>query len=149
MVIHWFIVFRDAAIVVTLSAVLAVVVNSFRSKGAIELIAKKNYEIIVPCPEFLGRPAQPIDPIKVKIGKKGLLLVDAREKEAFQKWTISSCIKNAIYARASAIRTGPTFQAGMFRDSAARPTGSGLPIFVLITVKNLPLPEKMDQGPCF
>jgi rhodanese-related sulfurtransferase len=82
---RWPVVLRDAAIVVVLSAVVALGANSLRSSGGIPLVAERPYEILVPCPEVKGK-AEAVAPADLRPGEKGLLLVDARESEAFAKW---------------------------------------------------------------
>lgn len=82
---HWTTVFRDAAIVVALSAAVAVTTNKLRSSG-IPLVATQEYEVLVPCPEHEGKPARPLAPADVRPGEKGLLLVDARDAEAYRAW---------------------------------------------------------------
>ena len=78
-------VVRDAAIVVVLSAVIAVSVNAARATGAIPLVAEREYQVLVPCPEHEGE-AEAVAPSAVKPGERGMLLVDAREAEAFTAW---------------------------------------------------------------
>jgi len=76
---------RDAAIVVVLSAVLAISVNAARATGAIPLVAEREYQVLVPCPEHEGE-AEAVDAMAVRLGEKGMLLVDAREAEDFAAW---------------------------------------------------------------
>jgi len=82
---RWTTVFRDAAIVVALSAAVALTTNKLRSSG-IPLVAAQEYEVLVPCPEHEGKPAKPLTPGDVNPKEKGLLLVDAREAETYRAW---------------------------------------------------------------
>ena len=88
----WPTVLRDASIVVVLSACLALSANRLRSSGRIPLVAQQEYEVLVPCPEFEGRPATLLIPDRLPIGEKGVLLVDAREKSAFDTWHLPGAI---------------------------------------------------------
>jgi rhodanese-related sulfurtransferase len=88
----WPSVLRDAAIVVVASSALALAANALRSERKIPLIAEKEYEILVPCPEFVGKPAVVIPPEQVNANEPGLLLVDAREQEAYARWHLPGAI---------------------------------------------------------
>ena len=78
-------ILRDAAIVVALSLVLALSLNAARATGSIPLVAEREYQVLVPCPEHEGE-AEGVDAATVTPGERGLLLVDAREAEAFSSW---------------------------------------------------------------
>ena len=74
---------RDAALVVIASTVLALVVNEVRSEGGVPLVAQREYEILVPCPDTVGE----VDTIAVaQAGLPGDLFVDARPKAEFSAW---------------------------------------------------------------
>jgi len=88
----WPAVLRDAAIVVVAASALALASNALRSERKIPLVAEKEYEILVPCPEFAGKPAQVILPEQVDPGERGVLLVDAREREAHARWHLPGAI---------------------------------------------------------
>ena len=81
----WFTVFRDAAVVVALSTVLALVSNWLHPTTRIPLVAEREYQVLVPCPEFEGKAATAISPADLRSGE-GTMLVDAREEEAFKAW---------------------------------------------------------------
>lgn len=82
----WRRIVLDAALVVVVSTVVALTVNAARRSGAIPLVADKEYEILVPCPEHLGQPAAAIAPEAVQPEEKGLLVVDARDAEEHRSW---------------------------------------------------------------
>lgn len=88
----WPAVLRDAAIVVVAASALALASNALRSERKIPLVAEKEYEILVPCPEFAGKPARVILPGQVDPGERGVLLVDAREREAHARWHLPGAI---------------------------------------------------------
>ena len=79
------VIVRDAAIVVALSILLALSVNAARATGAIPLVAEREYQVLVPCPEHVGE-AEAMAPAAVKPGERGVLLVDAREAEVYSAW---------------------------------------------------------------
>jgi hypothetical protein len=84
-------VVRDAALLVLLGAALALGFNRLRPTGALALVAEKPYEILVPCPEKLGRAAA-IRPEDVRPREEGVLLVDAREAEEFARWHLGGAL---------------------------------------------------------
>jgi rhodanese-related sulfurtransferase len=88
----WFSVLRDATIVMVLSAGVALSANALRSSRSISLVAEQEYEILVPCPEFEGKPAAALAPEKVKRGEEGTLFVDAREREDYDGWHLPGAI---------------------------------------------------------
>ncbi len=88
----WLVVIRDAILVALLSAVLALLFNTARPSGGIELVAKEEYEVLVPCPEHQGRASTALEPAQVDHQEKGLLLVDAREREDFARWHLPGAI---------------------------------------------------------
>ena len=88
----WRSALRDAVVVVLLGAGLALLTNTLRTSRAIPLVAHKDYEILVPCPEHVGRPAGALTVDQIPRGAKGVLLVDAREREAYQAWHLPGAI---------------------------------------------------------
>jgi rhodanese-related sulfurtransferase len=78
----WLSVMTTAAVVGLLFSGLGLAVNALRADG-IELVAKRDYEILVPCPEPLGE-VFPMEP--QQIGQEGALVIDAREPEEFSIW---------------------------------------------------------------
>lgn len=83
---------RDAVIVVLLSAALALLANILRPSDSIALVAREAYEILVPCPEFRGLPAKPLEPGQVVLEEHGMALVDARDTEAYTAWHLPGAI---------------------------------------------------------
>ncbi len=77
-------VIRDAALIGAGFALLGLGVNLIRS-DAIPLVAQKEYEILVPCPEPLGE-VFPVEPDQ--LGEEGTLVVDARYPEEFAQWHV-------------------------------------------------------------
>jgi len=83
-------VLRDAAIIVVVGAVLGLVTNQFRT-GRLPLVAQKDFEILVPCPEPLGtaRAVLPSDPL---ISDPDTLIIDARSEEEYRDWHLPSAL---------------------------------------------------------
>jgi len=73
---------RDAAVAGLLLSGLGLLVNVLRADG-IPLVAQKEYEILVPCPEPLGE-VFPLAPDG--LSAEGVLVVDARAPEEFAAW---------------------------------------------------------------
>ncbi len=68
--------------------------NLLRSEG-IPLVAEKEYEILVPCPEPIGH----VDPVGIEDAlqpAKGTLVLDARFAEDFQDWHVDGAIHLAF-----------------------------------------------------
>lgn len=78
------VVFRDALLVVVVSAALALGVNGLREDG-IDLVASQAYEVYVPCPEPLGEVTS-LSPTDPRIGAARTVLVDARGEEEYRQW---------------------------------------------------------------
>jgi len=78
-------IFRDAALVVALSAVLALAVNAGRDNG-LPLVAKQDYQILVPCPET-GADVEGAAADDLRLADAHSLLVDAREASDRQTWS--------------------------------------------------------------
>ena len=83
-------VLRDAAIVVLVAACCALGTNAARSDG-ITLLARTEYEILVPCPEPEGT-AEGIPPTDERIASNKSLLIDAREPTDFEAWHLPNAI---------------------------------------------------------
>jgi len=77
-------IIRDALILLLLAAILALGINAVRTDG-ISLVAEKDFEILVPCPDPTGE-ATAIDPNDPMIGDRTTLLIDARLHEAHEAW---------------------------------------------------------------
>lgn len=82
---------RDAAIIVVISLILSVSVNAIRSTGAIALVAEEEYQVLVPCPEHEGKPAEAAAAATVKLGEEGVLMVDARDVAKGQ-WSVAGAV---------------------------------------------------------
>lgn len=85
-------VIRDAALATILAAGIALGYNAVRAEGSIVLVADKPYQILVPCPEHRGKPAKPLAPGQVRPGEAGTALIDAREREAYDRWHAAGAI---------------------------------------------------------
>lgn len=83
--------FRDAALVVVLSTALALVSNWLHPTSRIPLVAEREYQVLVPCPEHEGKEAAAVAPVQARAGE-GTMLVDAREKEEFHKWHLPGAV---------------------------------------------------------
>jgi hypothetical protein len=81
----WAATLRDAALVVTLSAALALAANILRRDRHLPLVATRPYDILVPCPEHKGS-ASPLTAAQLIVGERGQLLLDARDRESFAAW---------------------------------------------------------------
>lgn len=87
--------FRDAVILSIISAVVAIVINSFFYSEGIPFIAKNAYEILVPCPVSGGKviPIAADDP---KLKAKETYIVDARTEDIYKKWHLHRAL-NVTY----------------------------------------------------
>lgn len=88
----WLSVIRDALLVTALSAGLALAYNGLRSSNKIPLVADKPYEILVPCPEHVGKPARALKPQEVRDAGENLALIDARERESYDEWHLPGAL---------------------------------------------------------
>ncbi len=78
---------RDAAIVILVSTVVALLVNVVRSEG-IPLVQKEAYDILVPCPEPVGDPEQlEVGDPRIKDDKS--LVLDVRLRDEFEQWHLN------------------------------------------------------------
>jgi rhodanese-related sulfurtransferase len=75
---------RDAVVVAAGCAVVAVVVNAARP-GGIPLVARAEYQILVPCPETTGHVEPVAAAVALAAGPRALR-IDARTREAFDRW---------------------------------------------------------------
>lgn len=75
---------HDSLMVVVLATTLALVANSTRVDG-IPLVAKKDFEIFVPCPEPIGE-ATAINADAPLVRDPASLLIDARSREEHEEW---------------------------------------------------------------
>jgi rhodanese-related sulfurtransferase len=81
---------RDALVVVTVACVLALIVNQVRSDG-IPLIAKSEFEILVPCPEPMGE-AIPIAADAEMIHDPNSLLIDVQSQGGHDAWHLPNAL---------------------------------------------------------
>ncbi len=79
---------RDAAIAVVVSTGLALAVNAVRSDG-LPLVASKQFDILVPCPEPVGDPRelQAGDPL---VRDPRSLVLDVRSHDEFGAWHLNA-----------------------------------------------------------
>jgi len=70
--------------IVLLATALALVVNSTRTDG-IPLVAREDFEILVPCPEPMGE-ATAINADAPIVSDPASLLIDARSREEHEEW---------------------------------------------------------------
>ncbi len=75
---------RDAALVVVISAVLALGVNAVRKDG-IPLVASEPYAIFVPCPEPSGE-VFPLTAGQIDWADGRELVIDARSAAEYEQW---------------------------------------------------------------
>jgi len=81
----WPVVLRDALLVILVAAAAALGSNRLRSRGRLPLVATSEYEVVVPCPESKGS-AEPVEASALSAGAPGLVLIDARDAQAFARW---------------------------------------------------------------
>jgi hypothetical protein len=77
-------ILRDGALIALLSAGLALGVNALRPAG-LPLVADKEYQVLVPCPEVMGEAAA-LEPTDALLHDPRTLLLDARDAAAFALW---------------------------------------------------------------
>jgi rhodanese-related sulfurtransferase len=81
---------RDALLVLIMATTLALVSNAFREDG-IPLIAKEEYNILVPCPESMGE-AIAINPNDPLIRDPTSFLIDVRSRKEFDEWHLPQAL---------------------------------------------------------
>jgi len=86
----WRRIIWDALIVALVFSVLALLVNALRGDG-IPLVADKEYQILVPCPEPLGE-VEPMSPDAPEITDKGSIVVDARYEDEYEEWHLPGAV---------------------------------------------------------
>lgn len=83
---------RDAALVVALGLVLGLGSNALRvGLHHIPLVAAREYQILVPCPEYEGK-AGALQPSEVPAQGQRVILVDARDAESYGQWQMPGSI---------------------------------------------------------
>ncbi|RJO66233.1 MAG: rhodanese-like domain-containing protein [Myxococcales bacterium] len=83
-------ILRDAIIVFGISAVLALAVNAARPDG-LSVIAKEDYQILVPCPETAGE-VEGVAASDPRLPDPQYLLVDARAVADRKDWSPESSL---------------------------------------------------------
>ena len=86
----WNRVVLEAAIVAVVMSGTGLAFNALRSEG-IPLVAEKEYEILVPCPEPIGE-TEPVAPAAALAPEPGALVIDARYADEFETWHAHSAI---------------------------------------------------------
>lgn len=86
----WFIVVKQALLLVGVAALLAFGTNAIRADG-LPLVAQKDFELVVPCPEPVG-VATDISPDDPRVRDPKTLIIDARAREEYQSWHLPSAI---------------------------------------------------------
>jgi hypothetical protein len=81
---------RDALYITSVAAVLALTVNALRA-DRLALIASKDFDILVPCPEPLGS-AVAIAAADPRVADAKSLLIDARASDEYKAWHLPSAI---------------------------------------------------------
>jgi len=84
-------VLLDACLIVVFGALCGICSNLFRSAERIEWVQHKPYDIVVPCPEPVGR-ATAIAPNHAKLLEFTTLVMDARSPEEFAEWHLPGAI---------------------------------------------------------
>jgi rhodanese-related sulfurtransferase len=80
----------EATIVALVMASAGLAFNALQSEG-IPLVAEKEYEILVPCPEPIGETG-PVEPAAALNPEPGTMVVDARYADEFGVWHAQSAI---------------------------------------------------------
>jgi rhodanese-related sulfurtransferase len=81
---------RDAFLVFIVATIVAMVSNTVRDDG-IPLVAREEFEILVPCPAPMGE-ATAINSDDALIGDPTSLLIDARSREEFDEWHLPQAL---------------------------------------------------------
>ena len=81
---------RDALLVCIIATILAVVSNAFREDG-IPLVAREEYNTLVPCPDFRGE-AIAINSDDALIRDSNSLIIDARSRVEFDEWHLPQAL---------------------------------------------------------
>ena len=81
---------RDAFLVFIIATILAVVSNAFRENG-IPLVAREEFEIFVPCPDYRGE-ATAIKADDSLIRDPTSQLIDARSQEEYDEWHLPQAL---------------------------------------------------------
>jgi hypothetical protein len=76
---------RESLLVVSIAAVVGLAVNSFLNPNGIPIIAERQYEVLVPCPEPGGK-VTPVEVIESQTSSERVFWLDARSEEDFNRW---------------------------------------------------------------
>jgi hypothetical protein len=79
------VVLRDALLVTVGCAIVAISINQFWHPRGIELVARKRYRTLVPCPEPGGEVGA-LRPRALRDRTRRSFVVDARQRAAFDRW---------------------------------------------------------------
>lgn len=83
-------VLRDALYIVLVASSMGILSNAVRS-DRLPLVAKSDYDIMVPCPEPLGQ-AEAIAPTDPRVHAADSLVIDARAKDEYVAWHLPAAI---------------------------------------------------------
>ncbi len=83
---------RDAALVTLVSGVAAVAINGLWHPEGIPLVAKRAYEILVPCPEPSGEVSR-LDAGDPRLDQRETFLIDARALEEHTAWRLRDSVR--------------------------------------------------------
>jgi len=86
----WRTVLRDAGIIAGLAMLVAFATNAVRA-DRLPLVAKKQFDILVPCPEPLGK-AVAVAPVDPRVVDANTLLIDARAPEEYRIWHLANAM---------------------------------------------------------
>lgn len=87
---RWFVVIKQATLLAAVAALLAFGTNAVRADG-LSLVAQKDFEIVVPCPEPVGAATE-IGPEDPRLRDPNTLIIDARAREEYESWHLASAI---------------------------------------------------------
>jgi len=80
----------EATAILAGSILIALFFNQMRSLG-LPLIAEKEYQIFIPCPEQKG-DAHPLAPTDPRLTEKTTLLIDCRSGQQYTQWHLPAAI---------------------------------------------------------
>jgi len=76
---------RESLVVVSIAGAAGLFVNGFLNPNGISIIAEREYEVLVPCPEP-GGVVTPISAAESLAGSEPVFWMDARSAEDFVRW---------------------------------------------------------------
>jgi rhodanese-related sulfurtransferase len=79
-------VILEAVVIGVLLSAVGLIFNFVRAEG-IPLVAEREYEILVPCPEPI-KETDPVEPSEALQPQEGTLVIDARFPEDFEEWHV-------------------------------------------------------------